>query len=62
MGTYFTDIASTAAMIAATWNDALDELDTAIARVLYSGTSAPASQTEGDRWWDTDDDILYAYD
>ena len=62
MGTYFTDIAADADKIAATWNDPLDELDTAIERVLGSGTSFPGSPAEGDRFYRTDEDKLYVYD
>lgn len=30
--------------------------------LTYSGTSAPSSPTEGDVWYDSDDDVLYVYD
>lgn len=61
MGTNFTDIPTTAPVIAATFNDPLDELDQAIERVLGQGTSFPGSPTEGDRFWRTDQNRLYVY-
>lgn len=66
MGINFTDIATSAPVIAATFNDPLDELDAAIKKNNYAATAAPGvgddsadGYTVGSRWIDTTNDKVY---
>lgn len=66
MGINFTDIAVTDPVIAATFNDRLDELDQAIKKNNYAATGAPVvgddsadGYTVGSRWIDTTNDRVY---
>ena len=56
---YHTIIPITGAADPTTLNSPMGELDAAIDRVLYSGTSDPGAPTVGDRWFRTDSDKLY---
>jgi hypothetical protein len=66
MGINYTDILTTAPVIAATFNNPLDELDQAIKLNAYAKTAAPTvnddsadGYTVGSRWIDTTNDRMY---
>lgn len=62
MSTNFHTAHSTGCDLTATeLNSPLGELDAAISQLLDSGTSFPGAPSEGDRFFKTDEDLVYIY-